>query len=175
LTVVEPSSWTMKRKKGSKLRHKANRPDCGWLGITYFHPDDVNFRNIKTREMDSSYTGTGSYRGYNGSKHGNYPAPDYASAWFPVTSHSETDGSTDNAPDEIYTGDPGAAKTGSAPPFTIGSGYFPITLQWKVGAGSPKNFPVTNQEDEIFENGKCESRKGSHPESTMYNDPPSSY
>jgi hypothetical protein len=77
--------------------------------------------------------------------------------------------------DSIYTGDPGAAVTGSKPPFTTGSGYFPITMQWRIGAGNARDFPVTRQEDEIFAVGQCESRKGSNTESTMYNDPTSSY
>jgi hypothetical protein len=173
LTVVEPSGWTMRKKNGSNLEHSHGRPDCGWLGIMYFHPDDVNFGNMKTREMDSSFHGNGSYSSFTGDKHGNYPGPDHASAWFPVVSHSETRGSTDNVPDHVYTGDPGPAQTGNSPPFTAGSGYFPITLQWKVGSGSPQNFKVTRQEAEIFTSGKCESRKGKHTERTMHNDPTS--
>jgi hypothetical protein len=141
----------------------------------YVHPNDVNFYNIETREKDSKYVGTGSYSGYNGDYHGNYPQPDRVSAWFPITRHSASDGSTDDVPDTIYSGDPGAAVTGAAPPFNIGSGHFPITMQWRVGTGTAKNFPVSRQEDEIFSNGKCESRKGGNTEKTMYNDPTTTY
>ena len=174
LTVVEPSSWSMERKPGSSLRHTAGRPDCGWKGIMYVHPDDVNFYNIETREKDSQYAGTGSSAGANGTYHGNYPPPDGASDWFPITRHAPGAGSTDDVPDTIYSGDDPTA-TGNAPPFNAGSGHFPITMQWRVGTGAPKNFPVRNQEDEVFANGRCEMRKGGNTEHTMYNDAPSMY
>jgi hypothetical protein len=175
-TVVEPSNWTMKRQPNTKLKHTNGRPDCGWKGIMYVHPNDVNFYRIETREKDSTYVGTGSYASYNGDYHGNYPPPDRVSAWFPISRHSETDGSTDDTPDTIYTGLPSPAATGTAPPFKSGSGYFPITIQWRVvGSGNIHDFPAVRQEDEIFSNGRCESRKGGNPEHTMYNDPTSTY
>ena len=175
LTVVEPSGWTMKKKLGTNLKHTNGRPDCGWKGIMYVHPNDVNFYNIETREKDSKCVATGSHSGFNNLWHGNYGGPDKASAWFPITSHSTTDGSTDNVPDTIHTGDPGATATRAAPPFTVGSHHYPITMQWKVGAGSVKDFPVKNHEAEIFANGRCEMRKGGNTEHTMYNDPTSTY
>ena len=177
--IVKPASWTMKRQANTKLRHTANRPDCGWKGIMYVHPNDVNFYNVETREKDSQYVGTGSYSGFNGDFHGNYPAPDFASDWFPLNAHTDADGSTDNIPDTIYTGLPSTAITGTAPPFKKGDGHFPITIQWQIiGSTDAKDihaFPVVRQEDEIFENGRCESRKGSHTEGTMYTDPASNY
>jgi hypothetical protein len=140
----------------------------------YVHPNDVNFYRIETREKDSQYVGTGSYSSYNGSYHGSYPLPDRASDWFPITRHSETDGSTDDVPDLIDTGDPGARVTGATPPFKVGSGYFPITIQWKVvGSGTIHDFRVVRQEDEIFADGRCESRKGGNTERTMSSDPDS--
>jgi OmpA family len=175
-TVVQPDSWTMQRQPGTNLRHTAGRPDCGWKGIMYVHPNDVNFYRIETREKDSRYVGTGSYKSYNGDFHGNYPAPDHASDWFTITRHSDSDGSTDDTPDTIYTGLPGTAITGTAPPFNVGSGYFPITMQWRV-LGSPNihDFPVVRQEDEIFDSGRCESRKGGNTEHTIYDWPDSTY
>jgi hypothetical protein len=141
----------------------------------YVHPNDVNFYRIETREKDSQYVGTGSYASYNGDYHGNYPLPDRASDWFPITRHSATDGSTDDTPDTIYTGDPTASVTGTAPPFNVGSGHFPITIQWRViRKTAVHDLPVVRQEDEIFANGRCESRKG-HTEHTMYDDPASNY
>jgi hypothetical protein len=57
-----------------------------------------------------------------------------------------------------------------------GSGYFPITIQWRViGKATIHDFAAVRQEDEIFENGPCESRKGSHTEFTMHSDPASTY
>lgn len=142
----------------------------------YVHPNDVNFYRIETREKDSQYAGTGSYSGYTGDYHGNYPPPDRASAWFPITRHSEADGSTDDTPDTIYTGLPSVAVTGAAPPFNKGSGHFPITIEWRVQGGRTlHSLPVVRQEDEIFETGRCESRKGGHTEHTMYGGPASSY
>jgi hypothetical protein len=174
--VVQPASWTMKKEAGTNLRHTGGRPDCGWKGIMYVHPNDVNFYRIETREKDSKYVGEGSYSSYNGDYHGNYPLPDQASDWFAIARHTETDGSTDDIPDTIYTGLPSTAKTGTVPPFKKGKGYFPITIQWRVvGKATIHDFSVVRQEDEIFEDGKCESRKGSHTESTMYNDPTSNY
>ncbi|HEV8591283.1 MAG TPA: hypothetical protein VGQ55_04205 [Pyrinomonadaceae bacterium] len=175
-SVVEPSNWTLKRKKGTKLRHKKGHVDCGWLGEFYVHPDDVNFYNVEFREKDSKYVGTGSYKGYNGDYHGNYPPPVRASEWIPLSSHTETDGSKGSGYDTIYTGDPGPTKTGSKPPFNVGSGYFPITLQWQLpSVGKAHDFPEVRQEDEIFSTGKCESRKGGNTESTMWDDKTSTH
>jgi type VI secretion system secreted protein VgrG len=172
-TVVQPSSWTMEKAPGTNLKHANGRPDCGWKGLTWYHPDDVNFYNVQVREQDSQAVTTGSYNTFSGVKHGNYAGG--FSAWFPVVRHDPAKGSTDDAPDEIYSGDPGAANTRAAPPFTTGTMYFPIVLQWRVGSGSPHNFPSVRQEHEIFAPGRCESRKGAHTESRMYNDPTSTY
>lgn len=174
-TVVKPGSWTMKRQSGTNLRHTDKRPDCGWKGIMYVHPDDVNFYNVETREKDSKCVAKDSHISFKDLWHGNYPPPDRASGWFPIVAHTSADGSTDNAPDTIYTGDPGAAATGAAPPFKKGSHYYLITMQWRVGTGTIKDFPVVRQKAEVFTNGKCESRKGGNTEETMYNDPASTY
>lgn len=174
--VVAPASWTMKRQPSTNLKHTNGRPDCGWKGIMYVHPNDVNFYNIETREKDSQAVATGSYSTFNGVWHGNYPLPDRVSGWFPITRHGVTDGSTDDAPDEIYSGDPGVGATRAAPPFTVGSMYFPITIQWRVvGSTIIHDFSVVRQEHEILATGRCESRKGAHPEHTMYNDATSTY
>ncbi|MEO8130079.1 MAG: hypothetical protein ABI822_23450 [Bryobacteraceae bacterium] len=174
-TVVQPASWTMKQQPGTNLKHTPGRPDCGWKAITYFHPNDVNFYRVEDREKDSQYVGTGSYARYNGDYHGNYPLPDRVSDWFVMNRHT-ADGSTDDAPDTVYTGLPPLADTGAAPPFKKGSGHFPITLQWRVvGSANVHDFRVKPQEDEIFENGRCESRKGDHTEHTMYDDAESDY
>ena len=175
LTVVAPSSWTNKRKAGTNLRHKQYRPDCGWKGIVYVHPDDVNFYNIEVREKDSQYIGNNSYKSYNGDWHGRYPLPDRVGPWIPIVSHTDADGSGYGGADKIYTGDPGAAVTGAAPPFKVGDGYFPIVRQWRVGTGAAHDFAAIRQEDEIFANGKCESRKAGNTESTMWDDPTSTY
>lgn len=174
-TVVEPSTWRMTRQSGTNLQHTHGRPDCGWKGIMWVRPRDVNFYYVKTRELDSQYVGTGSSAGATGDWHGSYPLPDRASDWFPIKRYIASRGSTDDVPDEIYSGDDGVAVTGAAPPFVAGSGHFPITMQWKVRSGSAKNFPVSNQEDERFANGRCEMRKGGNTEHTMWNDPSSTY
>ena len=174
--VVQPSDWTMKKAPGTNLNHTKGRPDCGWKGIMYVHPDDVNFYRVETREKDSKAVGTGAYLGFNGDYHGNYPLPDQASSWFLLTRHSSTDGSTDDTPDEIYSGDPGSAATGTKTPFKTGKMHFPITIQWRVvGGATIHDFPVIRQEHEIFDTGKCESRKGSHTEKTEYNEATSTY
>ena len=166
----------MKRKSGTNLRHAHGRPDCGWKGTMFVKPKDVSFYRVETREKDSKYVGTGSYASYNGDYHGNYPPPDQASDWFTSTSHTDADGSQVDMEDTIYTGDPGAGVTGAAPPFVKGSGHFPITWQWRVaGSSNIKDFPVTRQEDEIFDTGRCESRKGGNTELTKHDDPTSTY
>lgn len=172
-TVVQPSSWTMKNKSGKK-KHTNGQPDCGWKGIMYVHPNDVNFYRIETRETDSQSVGTGSFTDFNGNYHGNYGPPDNASSWFRIIQHTDADGSTDNAPDQIYSGYTG--KAGTAPPFVVGTAYFPITMQWHVvGNATIHDFPVVRQEHEVYTTGKCETRKGGHTESSMYNDPTSSW
>ncbi|MEP6901791.1 MAG: hypothetical protein ABJA66_08580, partial [Actinomycetota bacterium] len=172
LNVIQPSDWTQKLNSGTKT-HKAGRPHVGWKGTWYVHPNDVNFYRIQFREMDSQYVGTGSYISYTGDWHGNYPLPERASSWFTITmtNHTNANGSKVNAVDSVDTGDPGAAVTGAAPPFKKGSGYFPITMQWRVGTGTAKSFAATRQEDEIFDTGLCESRKGGETVSNKYNDP----
>jgi hypothetical protein len=175
-TIVEPSSFTMKKQSSTNLKHTNGHPDCGWKGIAYVHPNDVNFYRVETREVDSLSVATGSYNpSHHGKYHGSYPPPDRVSAWFPIVSHSDADGSTDNAPDEIYSGYPSSTVTGTAPPFSVGSYYWPITWQWRVGTGVAHDFPAVRQEHEIFSDGKCESRKAGHTERTMPNDLTSNY
>jgi len=180
LTVVEPSGWTMKKASGTNLKHTHapthGRPDCGWKGIMWVHPNDVNFYYIKTRELDSLSVATGSYNpSHHGKWHGGYPLPDRASAWFPIILYIASRGSKVAMVDEIYSGYPSSAATGTAPPFNVGSYYWPITWQWRVGTGAARNFPVQRQEHQIFATGRCESRKGGHTEHTMYNEPASTY
>lgn len=176
-TVVEPSSWTMMRRPGSGLRHTQGRPNCGWQGSMYVHPNDVNFYRVETREVDSLSIATGSYNpSHHGQYHGSYPPPDRVSEWFPITRHSESAGSTDGSVDDIYSGFPGTRAAGSAPPFNVGSYYWPITMQWRVvGSTAVHNFPGVRQKHEIYADGRCESRKGGHTEHCMYNDPTSTY
>jgi hypothetical protein len=175
-TVVEPS-WTMEKKAGTNLKHTNGHPDCGWQGTQYLHPNDVNFYRVETRELDSLSVATGCYNpSHHGKYHGGYPLPDCASSWFPVKNHTEAHGSEVGMTDQIYSGYPAPSATGTAPPFTVGSYYWPITWQWRVvGSANTHNFPGIRQEHEIFATGKCESRKGGHTESSMYNDPTSTY
>jgi type VI secretion system secreted protein VgrG len=170
-TVVAPSNTTMEKAPGTNLRHTNGRPDCGWKGKQWIHPDDVNFYNIERREVDSNAVCTGSYMPFNNVLHGNYPGG-YGS-WFGIDTHDPAKGSRAAMTDNIYSGDPGAGATGAAPPFNVGTMYFPIVYQWRVGTGTAHNFPAIRQEHEIFANGRCESRKGGNTESTMYNDPTS--
>lgn len=168
-TVVQPTNWTMKRQSKTKLEHTKGWPDCGWMGMLYVHPDDVNFYNVEDREKDSQCVATGSYSVFNGDFHGNYPPPDYASNWFVLRRHT-SNGQTDGIPDHIYSGYPGAAAVGTKPPFNVGTSYFEIIMQWRVvGSANIHDFPMQRQEHEIFANGECESRKGGNVEKTRYN------
>ncbi len=172
ITVVEPSGWTMRRAAGSNVGHTAGRPDCRWYGTMLVHPNNVNFYRIETREMNSTISLAGSYNipSWVGLKH--QPPAQTASGFFSITRHSDAEGSEVAMRDNIDTGDPGAAATGSAPPFTAGTHSFPITWQWKVsGSSNIHDFPEQRQEAEIFTTGRCESRKGSHTESTLYSEP----
>jgi len=176
-TVVQPSDWTMIKKPGSGIKHKNGRVDCGWQGVMYIHPNDVNFYNIENREKDSLSVGTGVYNpSHNGKPHGDYPPPDNASDWFAMESHSEANGSTDGSTDDIWSGYPKPSVVGTAPPFVTGSYYWDITMQWRVvGKTTVHDFPTVRQEHEIFADGKCVTSKGGNSESAMYNDPDSSF
>jgi hypothetical protein len=141
-TVIEPTNFTMKMRPGTKT-HPSGRPQVAWKGQIFVHPNDVNFYRVEVREKDSQYVGTGSYKKYTGDWHGNYPPPDRVSDWLtlPMADHTDADGNKVSGQDTVDTGDPGAAVTGSKPPFKVGSGYFPIVWQWHVGSGSAKDFP----------------------------------
>ncbi|NNE65654.1 MAG: hypothetical protein HKN33_03735 [Pyrinomonadaceae bacterium] len=173
--VTRPTSWKMVRMPGTNLRHNKGRPDCGWQGNMFVQPNDVNFYNVEIREKDSLSVATGSYKpSHHGKYHGNYPKPDRVSAWFALSSHTEADGSELGGEDTIYSGYPNFAATGKAPPFKVGKYYWEIVMQWKVsGSTDVHDFPTVRQEHEIFSDGKCETSKGGHSESSMYNDPTS--
>lgn len=175
-TVISPTGMTMNKSSGTKLKHEKDRPDCGWKGTVFVHPDDVNFYRVEIREKDSAAVTAGSYAVFNGVKHGNYPAPNYASNWYALINHSDKDGSSwGNAiRDNIYSGDPGSGNTGNAPPFKVGTMYFPMIWQWRVvGRATIKNFPGFRQEHEIKAIGTCSSSKASHSEQCSYTDPTS--
>ena len=173
LTIVQPANWTMIRTPGTNLLHTQGQPNCGWYGTMFIHPNDVNFYRVETNETNSQYVnGIGSYTGKNGRWH--QPETQTESAYFLMNNHTETDGSRVAMMDNINNADPGVAARGAAVPFIAGSGYFPITWQWKVlGNATVHAFPVTRQEGELFSNGRCESRKGGNTEFTMHNDPTS--
>lgn len=172
LTVVQPSSVSMERKAGTNLEHTQGRPDCGWRGKQWIHPDDVNFYRIERREVDSQAVCTGSYTPFNGVYHGNYAGG--FGPWSGVNVHDPAKGSQAAMTDRIYSGYTGAEATGAAPPFTVGTMYFPIVYQWRViGNATIHSFPAIRQEHEIFSDGKCESRKGGNTEFCMHNDPTS--
>ena len=168
--VVQPSNWTMIRQPGTGLLHTAGGVTCGWYGRMFIHPNDVNFYRIETNETNSQYlNGIGSYSGKNGAWH--QPVGQVESVYFPIVAHTDADGSRVGMTDNIVNGDPGTAARGNGPPFIAGSGYFPITWQWKIlGSATVHAFPVTRQEGELFTTGRCESRKGGNTEFTMYND-----
>jgi hypothetical protein len=176
-TVVEPSNWSMRKKAGTNLKHVNPRPSCGWKGIKYLHPNDVNFYRLETRELDSKSVATGCYNPSHHDKyHGNYPPPDRAGPWITIVSHTDTDGSGYGGTDTVYSGYPSPSATGTAPPFTTGNYYWPIVQQWRVvGLTTVHSFPTVRQEHEIFADGRCESRKGGNTEHTMWNDPDSDY
>jgi hypothetical protein len=171
-TVVRPADWTMKRTAGTNLRHTNGRPDCGWLGTMFLHPNDVNFYRVETREQNSRATCTGSYMPFNNIHH--QPATQTESAFFGMAGHTDADGSQVALNDNIYSGDPGAAATNAAPPFKVGTMFFPIVWQWRVlGSANIHDFATVRQEHEIFSDGKCVSKKGGNPESSMHTDPTS--
>lgn len=174
--VVRPANWTMKRKSGTNLKHTNGQPDCGWQATLYLHPNNVNFYNVEVREMDSQSVATGSYNPSNhGDWHGSYPPPERVSSWLPMVDHTDADGSVMGGHDNIYSGYPGTNVTGTAPPFVVGSYYWPISWQWKVASlTNVHTFAEVRQEHEIFADGRCESRKGGHTESCLYSDPTSS-
>lgn len=174
-TVVEPSDFTM-RRKGATLEHKNPRPDCGWTGLVYVHPNDVNFYRVRIREMDSQAVTTGSYNVplLTGAYHGNYPLPARASSWFALTSHTEKRGSKGALEDHIYSGYPPSAATGNAPPFNVGTMHFPMTWQWRVAGTTEKhNFPGFRQSHRINTAGSCRSSKAGNSENALYSDPTS--
>lgn len=170
-TIVKPRSWTQKLIPGT-VGHEAGRPHCRWKGTWFVHPNDVNFYNVQVREKDSQYVGRGSYTPFTGDWHSENFIPDEGpDSWSRITSHTDADGSEAAIEDVIDTGDPGEEWTGAAPPFNVGYGYFPITMQWRVirrgvdgsivGKGAAIDFPTTLQEDEIVdEDGLCVSSKG---------------
>ena len=173
--IVEPDSMTM-RRKGSTNEHNNPQPDCGWTAFAYIHPNDVNFYRVQVREMDSQAVCTGCYNAppFPGAYHGNYPLPDRASPWLGMSSHSETRGSKVNGEDHVYSGFPSAANVGTAPPFTTGNYYWPMTWQWRVrGIWRRHDFPHFRQRHSIDAAGRCTSSKAGHSESCLYSDPTS--
>ena len=174
-TVVEPESMTM-RRKGSTNEHNNPQPDCGWTGLIYVHPNDVNFYRVQVRELDSQAVCAGCYNvaPFPGAYHGGYPLPDRASPWLGMSSHSETRGSKVNGEDHVYSGYPPSASVGTAPPFTTGNYYWPMTWQWRVrGVWTRHNFPRFRQTHRIDAAGRCTSSKAGHSESCLYSDPTS--
>ena len=174
-TVVEPSRLTM-RRKGGRNEHNNPWPDCGWTGWIYVHPNDVNFYRVLVRELDSRAVTTGSYNIplLTGAYHGNYPPPSRASSWFVLRYHTESHGSRAAAEDHIYSGFPGTAATNAAPPFNVGTMYFPMTWQWRVrGSSTRHRFPRFHQRHRITAVGRCRSSKAGNTESNLYSDPTS--
>ena len=174
--VVEPENFTMRRKGGTN-EHNNGWPDCGWTGMIYVHPNDVNFYRVQVRELDSQAVTTGCYSTpqQTGAYHGNYPLPDRASPWIAITSHSDARGSKTTLTDHIYSGQPRSSWAGGAnPPWAVGTMHFPMTWQWRVlSIWRRHNFPAFRQRHAVTAPGRCTSSKAGNSESNMYNDPTS--
>jgi type VI secretion system secreted protein VgrG len=174
--VVEPDSFTM-RRKGATLEHNNPWPDCGWTGMIYVHPNDVNFYRVQVREVDSRAVTSGCYATalQTGAYHGNYPPPARVSPWIAVTSHTEARGSKTTVTDHIYSGRPLSSWAGGAnPPFMAGTMYYPMTWHWRVrGSANHKDFPHFRQSHRVTAPGRCTSSKAGNSESCMYSDPTS--
>jgi hypothetical protein len=174
--VVEPENFTM-RRRGGRNKHFNPWPDCGWTGLIYVHPNDVNFYRVQIRELDSQAVTTGCYSTpqQTGAYHGNYPPPSRASPWIALTSHTERHGSLSNITDNIYSGRPLSSWAGGAnPPFMTGTMYYPMTWQWRVRASAARNnFPSFRQSHRVTAPGLCTSTKAGNTESNMYSDPTS--
>ncbi|MGO9094222.1 MAG: hypothetical protein ACLQGV_03280 [Bryobacteraceae bacterium] len=165
-TVVEPASLTMVQSSGTGIRHVKGRPSCGFKGQPYLHPDDVNFNCIQVREMNSTLSATGYFRRLDGTTH--QPLGNNYSEWLAVGDCIDGQGSPVSCQDEIYSGS-------TRDPVQSGSITIPITWQFQVGGGDPKDMPAFQQTHSCDAAGTCTSNKGGLSMTTKLNDDDSSW
>ena len=173
--VVTPSSMTQHKKSGTPVKHTQGLVENGYLALMYLHPNDVNFYRVQIREKDSTATGTGSCAWADGQLHGQYTRPDPAgglpvSSWIDMVNHTEAYGSNTGSTDMIYLG-LGSRGPGTSPPFIAGQVRINIVWHWKViGKTRVSSFPTIHQNHDVFDDGRCQSRKATESRTSNYND-----
>jgi hypothetical protein len=155
-TIVAPSSYHMESLGG--VQHTHNRPDIGMRAESYVLPDDVNFYNMETQELDIGAVATGVYACLAGTGH--HPGG-------PATMSDNVvagKGTKENSTDHVFSGD-----CGTPPPFAPGHIVFDIPNQYRVGGGAWHNFTPSHQECILAADASTltADKAGAHADSTV--------
>ncbi|HMB36995.1 MAG TPA: DUF4157 domain-containing protein [Methylomirabilota bacterium] len=140
--IVAPTSVSMDREPGTGVKHHLNRADSGIQTRVFLGPDDVNFSNVRYRELDVAGTGSGVYScnpfsgGHCGAGGGGNPCPDKAMTNTVVAGM----GTQSVLGDCAYSG-----RCGGTPPFGAGTTSLSIPYEYRVGAGPFHQFTFVGQ------------------------------
>jgi outer membrane protein OmpA-like peptidoglycan-associated protein len=132
--VLAPTSVFMERQPGSVVKHNQNFPDSGLLLDVFLLPDNVNFRNVRYRELDVTgvpFPPGGAYScntfsGGHCAPAGLGPCPDKEVLDLVVAGK----GSKSRLGDCAYSG-----HCGGSPPFSSGGIFLIIPYEYRVGGG----------------------------------------
>jgi len=143
-TILAPADVFMERATGSNIKHHENRQDSGLLLDVFLLPDNVNFRNVRYRELDVLATALpagSAYSCHNAnvghcSPTGTGPCGDKAMLNRVVAGK----GTQSELGDCAYSG-----QCNGGPPFTPGIIFFIIPYEYRVGAGAFHRFDTVLQ------------------------------
>lgn len=143
-TVLAPTGVFMERVIGSAVKHNKDFPDSGLLLDVFLLPDNVNFRNVRYRELDVTgitFPPGGAYScnpasGGHCTPAGLAPCGDKEVLDLVVAGK----GSKSRLGDCAYSG-----HCGGAPPFAPGMLFLMIPYEYRVGPGPFRLFSVVLQ------------------------------
>lgn len=163
ISVVEPSSGTIRQKPSTGIWHVNNKASVGFKGEIFVGPNDVSFNQATFAEGAVAGIATGDLSMKNGENHS-------AGSWLSIGMGNSTTGSKMLGQDTISTGQ-------YTPPFpTGGTFHWPIPWQFKVGAEPGKTFTTADHRESVDTAGMATIQKaGSGAFTKNLADPSSSY
>lgn len=164
ISVVEPTTGTIRQKPSTGIWHVNNQASVGFKGEIFMGPNDVSFNQATFSEGAVAGTATGDLSMKNGENHS------ATGSWLPIGMGNSATGSKMLGQDTISTGQ-------YPPPFpTGGTFHWPIPWQFKVGTEPGKTFTTAHHRESVDTAGMATIQKaGSGAFSKNLADPSSSY
>jgi peptidoglycan hydrolase-like protein with peptidoglycan-binding domain len=164
--VIAPTGVHMDRFPGTGIKHTQNHADSGIETQPFLLPDTVNFNKVVYRELNvaAAVTNPGSYSCFTGFGHCRAAAGGVCNDLLCTDTVDTGKGTKTALGDCVYSGD--CVQTA---PFKPGSITFAIPYEYKIGAGTFRQFTTVNQVSALAADGLTltSDKAGAHGDTTL--------